>query len=239
MGERVLSDAEIAKMQTPLWEQAKAAIDAGDAEGAKTLVDRAVGQWASLKDYSINWIASLLTFVAEELGEEAVERALRKTGEEFVRPRRDTGADWSSLPAAQRAKVIARSMLGNMGEVEVSEDDEKIVLAFRCGSGGKLIDDGRYEGEHALHTLRERAGRTFMEDDLAVYCAHCSVNNEIQPVEWGEAPSSIEYPARAPGDRCVHHIYKDVADIPAAAYERIGKAEPPRVRRGPGGPARG
>ena len=48
--QRVLSDAEIAKMQTPLWEQAKAAIDAGDAEAAKALVDRAVAQWASLKD---------------------------------------------------------------------------------------------------------------------------------------------------------------------------------------------
>jgi hypothetical protein len=227
MGERVLSDAEIARMQTPLWEQAKSAIDAGDAAAAKDLVDRAVAQWASLKDYSINWIASLLTFIADELGEEAVERALRKTGDEFVRPRRDTGADWGSLPAAQRAKVIARSMLGNMGAVEVTEDDEKIVLSFRCGSGGKLMDDGRYAGEHPLRTLRERSGRTFMQDALPVYCAHCSVNNEIQPVEWGGTPTSIEFPVAAPGDRCVHHVYKDVADIPATAFDRIGTPRPP------------
>jgi hypothetical protein len=113
-----------------------------------------------------------------------------------------------------------------MGEVEVSEDDEKIVLSFRCGSGGKLVDDGRYSGEHPLHTLRERAGRSFMQDALPVYCAHCSVNNEIQPVEWGETPTSIEFPVAAPGDRCVHHVYKDVADIPAEAYERIGKVKP-------------
>ena len=93
MTDRVLSDAEIEKMETPLWEQAKAAIDAGDADGAKALIDRAVTQWAGLKDYSINWITSLLTFIADELGEEAVERALRKTGDEFVRPRRDTGTD--------------------------------------------------------------------------------------------------------------------------------------------------
>jgi len=224
--DRVLSDAEIAKMQTPLWEQAKAAIDAGDPESAKALVDRAVAQWAGLKDYSINWIASLLTFVAEELGEEAVERAVRKTGEEYVRPRRAGDAEWSDVPAAQRAKVIARAMVSNMGEVEVTEDDEKIVLAFRCGSGGKLIDDGRYEGEHPLYTLRERAPRTFMEDELAVYCVHCSVNNEIQPVEWGESPTSIEHPARRPGDRCVHHVYKDPTAIPPEAYARIGKTKP-------------
>jgi hypothetical protein len=226
--DRVLSDAEIAKMRTPLWDQAKAAIDAGDAEGAKALVDRAVAQWASLKDYSINWITTLLTFIADELGEEAVERALRKTGDDFVRPRRATGRDWGDLPAAQRAKVIARSMLGNMGEVEVDEDDEKITLSFRCGSGGKLIDDGRYEGEHAYHRLSEKSGRTFMRDELWVYCAHCSVNNEIQPLEWGESPTSIEHPPRLPGERCVHHVYKDVADTPVDAFRRVGKEPPER-----------
>ena len=226
MADRQLTDADIDRMQTPLWEQAKAAIDDGRADDAKALIDRAVTQWASLKDYSINWITSLLTFVADELGEEAVERALRKTGDEFVRPRRDTGTAWSDLPASARAKVIARSMLGNMGAVEVAEDDEKITLSFRCGSGGKLIDDGRYEGEHAYATLREPAPRTFSRDELWVYCAHCSVNNEIQPVEWGEAPTSIEFPPTRAGEPCVHHVYKDVGAIPADAYERIGKQPP-------------
>src|SRR5258708_12641935 len=111
MSDRVLSEAEIEKMQTPLWEQAKAAIDSGDTDGAKALIDRAVAQWASLKDYSINWITTLLTFIADELGEEAVERALRKTGDEFVRPRRATAPDWADLPAPHRANLIPPSML--------------------------------------------------------------------------------------------------------------------------------
>ena len=230
MADRVLSDDEIAKMETPVWEQAKAAIDAGDGDAAKVLIDRAVTQWASLKDYSINWITSLLTFVAEELGEDAVERALRKTGDEFVRPRRTTGTEWGTLPAAQRAKVIARAMVANMGEVEVAEDDEKIVLSFQCGTGGKLINDGRYEGDHPYWTLREPAGRTFNRDELPVYCAHCSVNNEIQPIEWGSAPTSIEFPPEHPGEPCVHHIYKDVADTPDEAFVRIGKTPPSTAR---------
>lgn len=221
-----LSPDDIVRMRTPLWEQAKAAIERGDTDAAVELIDRSVAQWASLKDYSINWITSLLTFIGEELGEEAVERALRKTGDEFVAPRRDSGTDWDDLPAAVRAKVIARAMLGNMGEVDVEEDDEKITLSFRCGSGGKLIDDGRYEGAQPYLILGERSGRTFDRDALWVYCAHCSVNNEIQPVEWGSAPTSIEYPPERPGEPCVHHIYKDPSDIPAAAYDRIGK-EPP------------
>ncbi|MSO79912.1 MAG: hypothetical protein EXQ79_09955 [Acidimicrobiia bacterium] len=224
--EHQLTPADIARMRTPLWEQAKIALGRGNPEEAAALIDRAVDQWSALKDYSINWITTLLTFIGEEMGEEAVERALRKTGDEFVRPRRTTGTEWASLPASARAKVIARAMLGNMGEVDVEEDDEKITLSFKCGSGGKLIDDGRYEGEHAYLKLKEKSGRTFMRDELWVYCAHCSVNNEIQSVEWGEAPSSIEYPPEKAGERCVHHIYKDVADTPAEAYERIGKTPP-------------
>ena len=226
MSEPILSAAEIAKMQTPIWEQAKAAIDAGDAQSAKDLVDRGVEQWSGLQDYSINWITSLLTFITEELGEDAVERALRRTGETFVRPRRTSEPRWGDLPAAQRAKVIARSMLANMGEVVVSEDDEKISLAFRCGSGGRLIDDGRYEGEHAYATLHEPGGRTFGRDAMWVYCAHCSVNNEMQPVEWGDVPTSIEFPPERAGEPCVHHVYKDMTAIPDAAYVRIGKRPP-------------
>ena len=66
MADRTLTDAEIERMETPLWEQAKAAVDAGDAESAKALIDRAVTQWAGLKDYSINWITSLLTFITDK-----------------------------------------------------------------------------------------------------------------------------------------------------------------------------
>ena len=224
MGE--LRDSDIAEMTVPTWERAKAAMRAGEADEAIALIDKAVAQWRSLQDYSINWITSLLSFIGRELGEEAVERALRATGDEFVRPRRDTGVDWNTLPAAARAKVIARSMVANFGTCEVDEDDEKITLSFHCGSGGRMIDDGRYEGDHAYLTLRERGPRTFMRDELAVYCAHCSVNNEMQPVEWTGHPTTVERPSSGKGDVCVHHLYKDVDAIPADAYERIGKQKP-------------
>jgi hypothetical protein len=214
---------DIVEMTIPTWDRAKEAVRAGDQEAALALIDKAVGQWRGLQEYSINWITSTLSFIAQELGEEAVERALRQTGEEFVRPRRTTDVEWGSLPARVRAKVIARAMVANFGECDVTEDDEKITLSFRCGTGGKLIDDGRYDEQGGTyHTLREPSGRTFSRDTLPVYCAHCSVNNEIQPIEWGGAPTSIEHPPTRPGERCVHHVYKDVDALPPSAYTRLG-----------------
>ena len=222
-----LSEADVASMTTPTWEQAKTAIASGDGERAAELVDRCVAQWRSLQDYSVSWITSLLSFIGRELGEEAVERALRTTGEEFVRPRRDSGVDWADLPASARAKVIARAMVANFGECEVSEDDDKVVLAFDCGSGGRLLAEGRYDEQGGTFlTLTERSGRTFMRDRLPVYCAHCSVNNEMQPIEWGQAPTSIEHPPTEPGGRCVHHVYKDARAISSAELERLGISSP-------------
>lgn len=218
-----LTEIERHRMVTPLWEQAKSAMDAGDVVAAKDLVDRAAAASRSLQVFSINWIASLLTFVADEIGEEAVEKALRKTGEEFIGPRRDTGVPWSSLPAAARAKVIARAMVANGSTLEVEEDEEKITLSFRCGSGGHLVDEGKYEGENPYATLREPAGRTFMLDALPVYCAHCAIHNEIQPIEWGQAAVSVEYPTTRAGEPCVHHVYKDLGAVPPEASRRLGK----------------
>ena len=212
-------------MTTPTWERAKAAIAAGDSDEAIRLIDRGVDQWRSLQDYSINWVTALLSFVGRELGEDAVERALREFGDEFVSGRRDPS--WDNLPAETRARVIARAMIANLATCEVDEDDEKIILSFRCGTGGRLIDEGRYDDQGGPHlTLRTSGPQTFMRDALPVYCAHCSVNNEIQPVEAGRAPVTVEYPPDRPGEPCVHHIYKDPSAMPAHVYDRIGLRSP-------------
>lgn len=205
----------------PTWERAKAAAAAGDAAEAARLIDRTVEQWRSLQDYSINWVTSLLSFIGRELGEDAVERALREFGDEFVSASQN--AAWDELPAETRARAIVRAMVANFGTCEVSEDDDKFVLSFRCGTGGRLIDNGRYDSDGGPYlTLRERGARTFMRDGLPVYCAHCSINNEMQPVEAGRAPVTVEYPPTQAGEPCVHHIYKDNTALPADVYTRIG-----------------
>jgi hypothetical protein len=225
-----LAPAEIDSMTKPAWDQAKAAIEDGRPADAVAHIDTTVERWRRMQDYSINWITSLLSFIGDELGEEGVERALRRTGDEFIRPRRDTGVEWSTLPAEARAKVIARAMVANFGTCEVQEDDDKITLRFRCGTGGRLIDEGRYraseggvdDGSEGYLVLREAGPRTFGRDELPVYCAHCSVNNEIQPVEWGGVPTSVEHPPTAPGEPCVHEIWRDPTDAPAETWVRIG-----------------
>src|SRR2546426_11772017 len=81
------------EIETPTSQLIEEAIDAGEGARAKKLLHLIVGDWERNKDYSINWIAQLLSFIGRRLGEPAVEEALRDLGERFVRPRRGGAAD--------------------------------------------------------------------------------------------------------------------------------------------------
>lgn len=215
-------------MTVPALERARRALAAGDVDVALEHLAEAERRTRSLQKLSINWITSLLSFIGRELGEDAVERALRAHGDELLRQRRPPGDEWWARPAEERAAVIAAAMVANGGACEIDEDDEKITLRFRCGSGGRLIDEGWYETDESpgqgYLVLRDAAPRTFGRDRLPVYCAHCAVNNELQPIEWDGAPVTVEEPPAAPGEACIHRIYRDRADVPAEVYVRLGVA---------------
>jgi hypothetical protein len=207
-------------------DQALDALDKGDVETARDQIRRAAKQSRSLKNYSISWIADLLSFIGENYGEASVEDALRQFGDRELADRADPDNDWWSVPAEVRAKVVTRAMLSNFGEVDVDADDEKIILSFQCGSGGWLINSGAYDGDDGLLTLTDKGPRTFGRDSLPVYCAHCSVNNEMQAVESTGRLSTVEHPPTRPGEPCVHHVYRDPSDIPDEVYLRIGERPP-------------
>src|SRR6201984_2982373 len=86
---------DISEIETPTVQLIEEAIDAGDAARAKKLLHLMTGDWERNKDYSINWIAQLLSFIGRRLGEPAVEEALRYLGDRFVRTR-------GGAPAARR-----------------------------------------------------------------------------------------------------------------------------------------
>jgi hypothetical protein len=211
---------ERSELETPMRVLVENAIDRGDAEAAKKLLKTMEADWLRNKDYSINWITSLLSFIGRRLGEEAVEEALRDFGDRYLRERR---AGYAAVEPGTRLEGLVRAMKANGADVELSEDDEKWVASFRCGSGGKLIDEDAYGPPRGYLTLREAGPRTFGRAELPVYCAHCSVNNEMEGIEQTGVPVTIEFPPEHPGERCVHHVYKDPASIPDEIYRRVGK----------------
>jgi hypothetical protein len=211
------------EIETPTRELIEEAIDRGEASEAKRLLQLMEADWLRNKDYSINWITSLLSFIGRRMGEPAVEEALRDFGDRFLRARR---AGMAGVEPEKKMEGLVRAMKANGAEVALDEDDEKYVLAFRCGSGGKLIDDDAYSAPRDYLTLAGPSPVTFGRDSLPVYCAHCSVNNEIEGIEQTGVPVTIEFPPERAGEPCVHHVYKDPARIPEEIYRRVGKEKP-------------
>ena len=212
------------EITTPTRTLVEEAIDRADGAEAKRLLELMETDWLRNKDYSINWITSLLSFIGRRLGEDAVEEALRDFGDRFLRDRR---AATAGVDARKRMEGLVRAMKANGADVEFAEEDERYVVSFRCGSGGKLIDEGAYGPPRDYLTLRQEGPRTFGRESLPVYCAHCSVNNEIEGIEQTGVPVTIEFPPERPGERCVHHVYKDPALIPGEIYRRVGKEKTP------------
>jgi hypothetical protein len=214
------NDMDKREIETPTRTLIEEAIDRGDSVEAKHLLELMEGDWLRNKDYSINWITSLLSFIGRRLGEDAVEEALRDFGDRFLRDRR---AATASVEPRKRMEGLVRAMKANGASVEFSEEDDRFVVAFRCGSGGKLIDEAAYAAPRDYLTLWDAGPRTFGRAELPVYCAHCSVNNEMEGIEQTGVPVTIEFPPERAGEPCVHHVYKDPASIPDEIYRRVGK----------------
>ncbi|MGH2830855.1 MAG: hypothetical protein ACRDJM_10270 [Actinomycetota bacterium] len=209
------------ELVTPTVELISGAIDSGDAARAKRLTEAMWRDFQNNKDYSINWITSLLSFIGRRLGEDAVEDALRDFGERYLKERR---AGYQDVEPRKRLEGLVRAMKANGATLTVEEDEEKWTVAFRCGSGGKLIDDGAYGPPRDYLTLTEPGPRTFGRDAMPAYCAHCSINNEIQAIEWTGTPVTVEFPPTVPGEPCVHHVYK--GPVPEEIYRRAGHDPP-------------
>jgi hypothetical protein len=213
-------------LETAPLDRVRAALDAGDLDAARVAVERWATAVRSLQVFSHEWITSLLSFVGRELGDDGVERSLRAFGDEYVLPRRDPVA-WEQLPVAVRAGVIAKAMLTNGGSVQASADDEGITLAFRCGSGGRLVDEGRYDVDGGPYlTLQGPSPLTFGRPSLPVYCAHCPVHNELLELERGSVPTSVEEPTTGPGGVCVHRVPADPRALDPWVWTRVGLEAP-------------
>ena len=225
----------------PDHDRVLAAVRAGDAAGAEAALASLVDRFAGLQDYSVNWVTSLLSFIGRELGEGAVEDALREFGDGYLAERRarpDGSPPWRDLPGGGPGPGRDPAHGGQRGNGRVDADEDRIELSFRCGTGGRLVDEGRYDpvgagaGRGYLR-LQGDGPATFGEPGLPVYCAHCSINNEVQPLERDGVPTTVEFPTRRPGEPCVHHVYRDLDRLPEEVLERL---RPPPA---PGGPTAG
>jgi hypothetical protein len=123
--------------------------------------------------------------------------------------------------------MFAAGLHGHLQPLEISEDEEKVTIKMcPCGSGGRLVNEGKYEGTDAFLKIDQPQPLTYGRAGYPVYCAHEYAMEKVD-IEENGTPFMVVEPAEKLGrDHCLLVIYKDPAKVPAKYYTRIGRTPP-------------
>ena len=141
MSERLFTEAELQELGSETVDLVDRAIDAGDLQKAKKLNRRMYKEFFSMHEGFRDWIATLMTYIQNRMGDEALYEALHEVFKDFmflaqILPRREYEA---------AGQMLAGGFRGHLSPLKVEEDDEKItVMMTPCGSGGRAVLNGLY-----------------------------------------------------------------------------------------------
>ena len=158
------STEDIAEMEKLTVDRLTEAIDRGNLEGAKKLARRMYNEFLSMHDLYRDWTAATLSFVGRRFGDKALEEAMDAGRQGVVgpEPREDAAG---TLRA--RVKMFAAGLEAHLQPLHIEEDDEKVVIQMRpCGSGGRLVLEGKYEGPDAMLTIKGKQFLTYGREDF-------------------------------------------------------------------------
>lgn len=206
-------------------------IEAGRKEEAKAMVDYFRTEFLVVHDIYVQYVQDLLAFIAKTYGENQVEAAFRSALGTWFKVRYEA---YDKMPLEEKVRLTAEGMRCHLdgperqGDFTLLEEKDRFVFKWDpCGSGGALRRRAAAEGREVEAAAKAHPW-TWGKKGVCLYCSHCSLVNEILPIENFGYPNRItEYPEN-PGDPCTWYIYKNPDDIPEEYYARIGKQKPPR-----------
>ncbi|MEM7411316.1 MAG: hypothetical protein AAF430_13850 [Myxococcota bacterium] len=194
------------------------AIEAGDAAEASRLGEQLHSEGLARHDRGMARVLRLLSELGTRFGDDAVEAALA------VVMRSDMLGD---AGFRERAEALMHFTRVHLQPFALEEDDEK--LTFRCPvcpSGGRLLNEGHYDGPDAGYTVRGPRPLTWGRDALPVYCCH-EPAMEQSSIEMSGSPLFVVEPATHLGQEpCLTYLYKNPADVPERYYTRLGLRKP-------------
>ncbi len=219
---RVFSEAELKELGTRTRDLVDKAIDAGELDKAKRLNHRAYAEWLSMHDDLRDWVTSLLSYVYEHYGIDALYEALKQSCTAWFKPAYENLEKIKDF--RQKVEALTMGLRGHLQPIEIEEDDDKVCLTMHpCGSGERLIRDGGYEPPLNFSKVRDPHFITFGQSDFPIYCTHTPML-EILQMEWGGDPRMVcEVPEDVKQGGCRFCIYKEPKSIPKRFYTRVGK----------------
>jgi hypothetical protein len=118
-----------------------------------------------------------------------------------------------------------------MSRFVVREDDDKVTLLLQpCGSGGRLINEGRYyrTDQRSYALMPAGSASTFSDAQFPIYCNHCSemADSILRGQGHGFLMEGWTTDHRFGG--CRLHVYKSYGQVDRAFFNRFNLTTPAR-----------
>jgi hypothetical protein len=210
---------ELQKLSISLWEKLRRAIEDGDKASSLNLVEEIKTNEKKMRSILMRFIDFSLTRLAETTSEDSVYKVMRDYCINCAWPL--FGDEFPRLNHIEKLKrrVAPWTILHNIENLEIEEDDDKYTIKFPCDTGGVLAGIGKGKAKKA-HPW------SFGEKDVGYYCTHCHTSFEVMAIEQCGHPWWVTFPPKNPEDKCVQYIYKDIEDTPEEYYIRAGGKKP-------------
>jgi N-methylhydantoinase B len=186
-------------------ERLRAALARGDTPGALGELEGVLAEEKPIHDLYGDMCASFLTFIARELGEEAVERAWRHVAEDVWRPVLE--AFRAREDTAGLAQAFAAFLVSHRYRFSVLEDEDRWSFEVDyCSSGERMVMEGKVAGAGGDPVGPARFGATASAYPWSLgyagfpyYDVHSALWMKLLPAEWGWDVMDVEYDRKAHG----------------------------------------
>lgn len=154
---------------------------------AKHLVREIWEETRPVHDQLSDLIGFLFTYVADKLGEDAVEDVLRYVGEAMWKPMLMALKDQD---ISAFANMVAFYLRTHGFIFSCYEDDEKYdFILHECPTGGRMMKEGKNDNSdrhpYSFGTAKKPRPWSFYKTGVSYYCCHCALWMDILPREWG------------------------------------------------------
>ncbi|MFC1993399.1 hypothetical protein ACFLV3_06320 [Chloroflexota bacterium] len=220
---RVFTDEELKEMGKILRDSIVEAIEAGDKEKAKELLDLMYDDAKLTVSFFSEWVTVLLDYVYVNCGEKALEETLRNR---FGISEAKRIESYPKMDLRNQVKSHVAGLRKLFQKMEIEEDDEKVCIKMApCGSGQLLVESGVYGPPWNLSRMKP-GPLTWGTSDFPIYCAHGAVQ-EILAIEKLGRPLYVHwFPPKVATESCRFCFYKDINSVPEEVYTRVGKKKP-------------
>ena len=215
LGRKIRKDSA-EELVIPTWNLVSKAIEEGRTEEALELMEYGRIECANADAALIQIIDSFLTTIAENFGEDQVEKVWKRFSEVRLPPQL-AAAKSVEETIQQRIEVQRGHGCGLSGKLSIKEEADRYVLTCDpCATGGRLWRTRK------VGTTKKAYPWSWSKVGIPYYCSHCCLQLEIMPIELRGYPMRIIERSTKPEDPCIHLFYKKPEFIPEKYFTRIG-----------------